>query len=63
MNIHNHSSQTPTEFEVKQAWIDQPLPDVAQNERTLDNHSLAKFKDILRFASQYWGGPDFYRDQ
>ena len=27
-----------------------------QNETALDSGSLAKFKDILRFASQYWGG-------
>ncbi len=39
-----------------QPWIDQPLPDVAQNERSMDNSSLAKFKDIARFGSQYWGG-------
>ena len=38
------------------AWIEQPLPDVRQNETALDSGSLAKFKDILRFASQYWGG-------
>ena len=51
-NHHHHLS----ELEPKPAWIDQPLPDVAQNERNLDSNSLAKFKDILRFASQYWGG-------
>lgn len=50
-NHHHHLS------ELRQtAWIDQPLPDVAQNERNLDSNSLAEFKDILRFASQYWGG-------
>ena len=38
------------------AWIDQPLPDVRQNEVALDSGSLAKFKDIITFASQYWGG-------
>ena len=38
------------------AWIEQPLPDVRQNETALDSGSLAKLKDILRFASQYWGG-------
>ena len=38
------------------AWIEQPLPDVRQNETALDSASLAKFKDIVRFASQYWGG-------
>ncbi len=38
------------------AWIEQPLPDVQKNEVALDSGSLAKFKEIVTFASQYWGG-------
>ena len=56
MTFNKNPHHNPSELEPKPAWIDQPLPDVAQNERNLDNNSLAKFKDILRFASQYWGG-------
>ena len=55
------NSQYPTrpnhsELEPSQAWIDQTLPDVQQNERSLDNSNLATLKDILSFASEYWGG-------
>lgn len=38
------------------AWIDQSVPNVRANEQAIVRSELAKFTDIVRFGSQYWGG-------
>lgn len=49
-------THTPLDAPDELAWIEQKLPDVRQNETALARGDLAQFKDIVRFASQYWGG-------
>lgn len=58
---NKNSISRPSAPEDELAWIDQSLPNVQQDETRLDSSSLAKFKDIVAFASQYWGGlPAFF---
>lgn len=55
MNFHQNATDTHQTLD-KTAWIDEPLPDTRADEQQMDATRLAKFRDILRFSSEYWGG-------